>query len=67
MQLSDILIERIDYFFNFHENDENEMSHLEKTIYNHQNVAIRDSHEDAENQRTYIIHEDIVRRAAASS
>jgi hypothetical protein len=59
MQLSDILIERIDCFFNFHEDDENEMSHLEKTIYNHQNVAIRDSHEDAENRRAHIIHEDI--------
>jgi hypothetical protein len=46
MQLSDILIKRIDYFFNFHEDDENEMSHFEKTIYNHQNVMIRDSHED---------------------
>jgi hypothetical protein len=59
MQLSDILIERIDCFFNFHEDDENEMSHLEKTIYNHQNVAIRDSHENAENQRAHIIHENI--------
>jgi hypothetical protein len=59
MQLSDILIERIDCFFNFHEDDENEMSYFKKTIYNHQNVAIRDSHEDAENQRTHIIHEDI--------
>jgi glutamate formiminotransferase len=63
MQLSDILIERIDCFFNFHEDNENEISHLEKTIYNHQNVAIRDSHEDAENQRTHIIHEDIASSA----
>jgi hypothetical protein len=63
MQLSDILIERIDCFFNFHEDDENEMSHFEKTIYNHQNVTIRDSHEDAENQRAHIIHEDIASSA----
>jgi hypothetical protein len=35
------------------------MSHLEKTIYNHQNVAIRDSHEDAESQKAHIIHENI--------
>jgi hypothetical protein len=49
MQLSDILIKRIDYFFNFYEDDENEMSHFKKTIYNYQNVVIRDSHENAEN------------------
>jgi hypothetical protein len=49
MQLSDILIKRIDCFFNFHENDENEISHFEKTIYNHQNVTIRDSYKNAEN------------------
>jgi hypothetical protein len=48
MQFSNILIEQMNCFFNFHENDEKEMSHLEKTIYNHQNVAIRDSHENAE-------------------
>jgi hypothetical protein len=63
MQLSNILIERINCFFNFHENDENEMSYLEKTIYNHQNVAIRDFHEDAESQKTHIIHEDIASSA----
>jgi hypothetical protein len=63
MQLSNILIKRIDFFFNFHEDDENEMSHLEKTIYNYQNVAIRDSYEDAESQRAHIIHEDIASSA----
>jgi hypothetical protein len=63
MQLSDILIKRIDCFFNFHEDDENEMSHLEKTIYNHQNVTIRDSHKDAENQKAHIIHENIASSA----
>jgi hypothetical protein len=59
MQLSNILIKRINCFFNFHDHDENEMSHFEKTIYNHQNVAIRDFHEDVENQRTHIIHKNI--------
>jgi hypothetical protein len=59
MQLSDILIKRIDCFFNFHEDDENEMSYFEKTIYNHQNAAIHDSHKNAERQRTHIIHENI--------
>jgi hypothetical protein len=49
MQLSNILIKRIDCFFNFHEDDENEMSYFEKMIYNYQNVMIRDSHENAEN------------------
>jgi hypothetical protein len=49
MQLSNILIKRIDCFFNFHEDDEDEISHLEEIIYNHQNVVIRDSHEDAKN------------------
>jgi hypothetical protein len=49
MQLLNILIKRIDCFFNFHEDDENEMSHFEKTIYNYQNVAIRDFHENVEN------------------
>jgi hypothetical protein len=63
MQLSNILIERIDCFFNFHEDDENEMSHLEKTIYNHQHVTIRDSHEDAESQKTHIIHKNIASSA----
>jgi hypothetical protein len=63
MQLSDILIKRIDCFFNFYEDDEHEMSHLEKTIYNHQNVAICDSHENAENQKTHIIHENIASSA----
>jgi hypothetical protein len=59
MQLSNILIKQIDCFFNFHEDDKNEMSHFKKTIYNHQNVVIRDSHENAEDQKIYIIHEDI--------
>jgi hypothetical protein len=63
MQLSDILIERIDCFFNFHEDDENEISHFKKTIYNHQNVAIRDFHEDAENQKAHIIHKNIASSA----
>jgi hypothetical protein len=49
MQFSDILIKQIDYFFNFYEDDENEISHFKKTIYNYQNVAIRESHENAEN------------------
>jgi hypothetical protein len=39
------------------------MSHFKKTIYNHQNVAIRDSHEDTKNQRAHIIHEDIASSA----
>jgi methyl coenzyme M reductase gamma subunit len=59
MQLSNILIKRIDCLFNFHEDDENEMSYFKKTIYNHQNVAIRDFHENTENQKIHIIHEDI--------
>jgi hypothetical protein len=63
MQLSDILIKRIDCFFNFHKDDENEMSYFERTIYNHQNVAIRDSHEDAENSKAHIIHENIASSA----
>jgi methyl coenzyme M reductase gamma subunit len=63
MQLSNILIKRIDCFFNFRENNEDEISHLEKTIYNHQNVAIRDSHEDIESQKAHIIHENIASSA----
>jgi methyl coenzyme M reductase gamma subunit len=63
MQLSDILIKRIDISLKFHEDDENEISHLEKTIYNHQNVAIRDSHENAEDQRIHIIHKNIASSA----
>ncbi len=43
---SNVSVEAIDNFIDFHRSDKNKMSHLDKTIYEDKNVSIRNFHKD---------------------
>ncbi len=46
MMFLDMSVEAIDNFIDFHRSDKNKMSYLDKTIYEDENVSIRNSHKD---------------------
>ena len=46
MMFSNVSVEAIDNFIDFHRSDKNKMSHLDKTIHEDENVFIRNSYED---------------------
>jgi len=46
MMFLDVGVEAIDNFIDFHRSDKDKMSHLDKAIYEDENVFIRNSHED---------------------
>ncbi len=43
---SNVSVEAIDSFIDFHRSDKNKMSHLNKAIYEDENVSIRNSYKD---------------------
>ena len=45
MMFSNVSVEAIDNFIDFHRSDKNKMSYLDKTIYEDENVSIRNFHE----------------------
>ncbi len=46
MMFLNVNVEAIDNFIDFHRSDKNKMSYLDKTIYEDENVSIRNSHKD---------------------
>ncbi len=42
----DVNVEAIDNFIDFHRSDKNEMSYLDKTIYEDENIFIRNFYKD---------------------
>jgi len=46
MVFLDVDVEAIDSFIDFHRSDKNKMPHLDKTIYEDENVSIRNFYED---------------------
>ncbi len=46
MMFLDVNVEAIDNFIDFYRSDKNKMSHLDKAIYEDENVSIRNFHKD---------------------